>query len=181
MTRTSRAIIVTLLIPLAVAAMVPATAHAKSKRPRATPTLASPLPAARKLAIRHDAWGSGRFGATRGRGRATYRHQGLDLLSPAGTPVYAVKAGRARVGRTRGMGKYVEVIHSPREKTKYGHLSKILVNSRQAVRQGQLIGRVGKTGNAQASGIQPHLHFEWWKRGRAVDPTPALRRYLAAP
>ena len=52
----------------------------------------------------------------------------------------------------------------------YGHLNEILVNVGQVVTAGQLIGRVGETGLATG----PHLHFEWRKDGKAIDPMLAF-------
>jgi len=75
----------------------------------------------------------------------------------------------------RGMGKYVVIKHPGNLITLYGHLSDIYVYRYEFVRQGTLIGRVGKTGNARSSAIQPHLHFEVRKNGLPQDPLDYLQ------
>ena len=55
---------------------------------------------------------------------------------------------------------------SPSFATGYGHLSRILVRPGQQVRRGELIGLVGSTGMSTG----PHLHFETWQNGQAVNP-----------
>ncbi|MDD5449250.1 MAG: M23 family metallopeptidase [Candidatus Omnitrophica bacterium] len=122
--------------------------------------------------IRNDWRGEGAFGARRS-GRRT--HQGIDLLAPVGTPVRAAKGGLAFSNeQKKGMGKYVEIKHKNGFVTIYSHLSEISIKPAQKVRQGQVIGKVGKTGNARYNGIEPHLHFEIRKRGVAVDPKEYL-------
>ena len=59
--------------------------------------------------------------------------------------------------------------------TIYSHLSKVCIKPIQKIRQGQLIGEVGKTGNARYNGILPHLHFEVRIHGVAADP----KKYLS--
>lgn len=125
------------------------------------------------IPIRHDSRGQGDFAAPR-RGRRI--HQGVDILAEVNTPVRAVKSGRAYTKiQPRGLGKYVEIIHPDGLVTIYAHLANFNILSGQKVRQGQIIGFVGKTGNAQYRNIQAHLHFEVRKNGRPVDP---LNGYL---
>lgn len=127
---------------------------------------ASPL--ATKLVIRNDDYGGGYFGAKRSGGR---RHNGADFLADTGTPVLAVKPGVVRYARyKRGNGNYVVLNHWWGYKTVYCHLSKLSVNEGQRVREGQVIGFVGKTGNANRGGIAAHLHFELHKNGAPEDP-----------
>ena len=54
--------------------------------------------------------------------------------------------------------------------TVYGHLLYFFVRRDDYVRQGQVIGRVGKTGNARAIDMLPHLHFEVRENGVPQDP-----------
>ena len=131
-----------------------------------------PLSAEGRFAIRRDRWGRGDFGAKRNGGR---RHQGVDLLAKEGSLVFAVRSGRARVGEVQGgMGKFVSVRHRGGIRTIYGHLSEVYVKDRSRVRQGQILGAVGKTGNAKAEGLLPHLHFEMRRGDQVLDPTPIL-------
>jgi murein DD-endopeptidase MepM/ murein hydrolase activator NlpD len=97
-------------------------------------------------------------------------HPGLDLVSPAGRPVYAGASGCVEVAHrdTGGYGKLVVLRHSLGMTSWYAHLSKISVRRGQCVGAGALLGRVGATGRATG----PHLHFELRLRGAAVDPAP---------
>ena len=125
------------------------------------------------ILIRADSKGNGLFASSR-RGRRM--HRGLDLFAPLGTPVFASRSGIITVARDekKGMGKYVVIKHPGHLITLYGHLSYIYVRKYEFVRQGALIGRVGKTGNARSSAIQPHLHFEIRKGGIPQDPLDYL-------
>jgi len=94
-------------------------------------------------------------------------HNGVDFGAPVGTPVRAVAEGRVVFAGTRGgHGKYVKLDHDGPWETSYSHLSRIRVSNGAKVRQGQVVGDVGMTGLATG----PHLHYEMWKQGRAVDP-----------
>ncbi len=118
--------------------------------------------------LRNDWRGEGAFGAKRSGNRT---HQGIDILAPVGTPVRAAKGGVAFAGlHKKGLGKYVEIKHRNGLVTIYSHLSEVYISPVQKVRQGQVIGAVGKTGNAAYNGIKPHLHFEIRRRGVAIDP-----------
>lgn len=96
-------------------------------------------------------------------------HLGVDYAAKSGTPVRAV--GDAKVlfaGWNGKSGKTVRLRHGSRFKTAYKHLSRIPRGLRKgsSVNQGQVIGYVGRTGLATG----PHLHFEFFERGRYVDP-----------
>ncbi len=117
--------------------------------------------------IRNDAYGDGEFGAKRSGGRL---HLGIDLQAPVGTPVKAAKSGQAFAKKNRGMGKYVVIGHPDGTKSIYGHLFKMFVTNGQRVRRGDIIGEVGKTGNARNPSMLPHLHFEIWIDEEPVDP-----------
>lgn len=126
-----------------------------------------------KLKIRSDAHGDGTFGAKRRNGRT---HAGIDIYAPIGTEVYASKSGIAFPGNVpTGYGKYVMIYHYDGTQTMYGHLLSQNVYATQKVRRGDLIGFVGKTGNANSKSIDPHLHFEIKKRGEPVDPMGLMR------
>lgn len=132
-----------------------------------------------QLRIRHDAYGHGVFGAKR-RGRR--RHAGVDLLAPIGSPVQAARSGWATTDYKRhGYGHVVMIRHPDGSETLYAHLARVDIANGQWVWQGQPIGAVGKTGNAgHYRGILPHLHFEVWIGGAAVDPMPLLTASASA-
>ena len=118
--------------------------------------------------IRNDKWGDGHFGAKRKKGRT---HKGVDILAPAGTPVRAMKSGWAVAKFDfNGYGNYVVIYHRGPFSSRYGHLEAAKMRWIKKVRQGDIIGWVGTTGNARYRGIKPHLHFEIRKDGVAVDP-----------
>jgi murein DD-endopeptidase MepM/ murein hydrolase activator NlpD len=95
-------------------------------------------------------------------------HRGVDIPAPSGTPIGAADEGTVSdTGyEPGGAGKFVKIRHNASLSTKYFHLSWIDVSRGQRVTTGQTIGRVGATGNASG----PHLHFEVWHNGAAVDP-----------
>ncbi|MDD5561513.1 MAG: M23 family metallopeptidase [Candidatus Omnitrophica bacterium] len=120
------------------------------------------------IIIRSDNYGDGLFASNRSGRRV---HKGVDLMADVGTAVLAAKSGQViSATRNRGMGKYVIIRHADNHITIYGHLSEILVRRNSFVHQGQVIGRVGKTGNAKPRGMLPHLHFEIRKNGIPQDP-----------
>jgi murein DD-endopeptidase MepM/ murein hydrolase activator NlpD len=133
-----------------------------------------PIEYKRGIIIRSDRWGEGVFAAPR---RGQRVHNGVDLFAEVGTPVLASRSGKVVIAtnQEKGMGLYVVISHSGGLSTLYGHLSKILVEKNGFVRQGDVIGFVGKTGNADAPEMQPHLHFEIRNNGFLEDPLNYLR------
>ncbi len=112
------------------------------------------------------------------RGRAAM-HAGIDLAGPIGTPIYATADGF--VGRAEwagGYGNLVELNHGRGIQTRYGHLTRSVVNAGQRVARGQQIGYMGSTGRSTGS----HLHYEVRIDGKAVNPTPFMQSsdYLLA-
>ncbi len=105
-------------------------------------------------------------------GGVTYAHyhDGLDLAAPLGTPVLAAADGQVIEAGTASDGAVVVGIrHADGSETRYAHLQAGLpVRVGEAVHAGEVIGRVGMTGNTTG----PHLHFELWRNGVAVDPQP---------
>ncbi len=100
-------------------------------------------------------------------------HRGMDIVASLGTLVVAPADGViASAGRQAGYGKMVQISHGYGYATRYGHLSEILVRAGQRVRRGDILGRVGSTGRSTG----PHLHYEVFKAGRAVNPS----RYLGS-
>lgn len=107
-------------------------------------------------------------------------HRGVDYAAPTGTPVKAAGAGRVVYrGVKGGFGNVVEIEHSGKIITRYGHLSRFAqgVGQGSKVDQGQVIAYVGSTGLATG----PHLHFEYIERGVFVDPQKAIRRAQPGP
>jgi len=134
-----------------------------------------PIEYKRDLIIRSDSYGEGFFAANRSGRRL---HNGIDLLAEIGTPVLASRTGMVITATSRrGMGNYVVLRHPGNISTIYGHLSRICVAKGNIVRQGDMIGRVGKTGNAGYKGILPHLHFEVRKNGVPEDPMEYLPQW----
>ena len=94
-------------------------------------------------------------------------HNGVDYHAPTGAPVGAVAPGVVTMaGWTAGGGRTVKLRHPNGYDTEYLHLSAIAVRPGQRVSQGDLVGRVGKTGLATG----PHLHYGLKKNGRYVNP-----------
>jgi murein DD-endopeptidase MepM/ murein hydrolase activator NlpD len=121
-----------------------------------------------------------RFGAP----RVGHTHQGQDILAAEGTPVVAPRPGVVywRAYQAGGAGYYVVVRGDDRRDYVFMHFEEgsTAVVKGQAVTAGQLLGKVGATGDASG----PHLHFEIWRGawqadGEAIDPKPLLRRWLA--
>lgn len=115
---------------------------------------------------------SSRYGPrTRPGDGATRFHRGLDLRAEPGTPVHAVADARvARSGRGGAYGNHVVLDHGEGLESLYAHHSRNLVREGGQVRRGQVIGLVGRTGNATGD----HLHFELRWRGGTVDPWTVL-------
>ena len=94
-------------------------------------------------------------------------HLGTDYGAPTGTLVWTTARGEvAYAGWKGGYGKLVEIVHANGYRTRYAHLSKILVRTGQRVEQKEIIGKVGSTGLSTAS----HLHYEIIKDGHHINP-----------
>ncbi|WP_228160570.1 MULTISPECIES: peptidoglycan DD-metalloendopeptidase family protein [Marinobacter] len=97
-------------------------------------------------------------------------HNGVDLAAPSGTPVMSTGDGIVtRIGNHPYAGKYVDIKHSGAFKTRYLHLSKILVKRGEAVKRGEKIALSGATGRVTG----PHLHFEFHIKNHPVNPLTA--------
>jgi murein DD-endopeptidase MepM/ murein hydrolase activator NlpD len=95
-------------------------------------------------------------------------HAGIDFRAGQGTPIYAVTDGTVQfAGRNGGHGNYVKINHGSGLATGYAHMSRIAVSSGARVSRGQVIGYVGSTGLSTG----PHLHYEVFRNGKAVNPT----------
>ncbi|MCL2747101.1 MAG: peptidoglycan DD-metalloendopeptidase family protein [Oscillospiraceae bacterium] len=94
-------------------------------------------------------------------------HQGIDFAGSTGDPIVAADGGKVTfAGYRGGYGLSVTIQHANGYSTVYGHCSKLLVSTGQAVAKGEKIAKVGNTG--QSTG--PHLHFEIRINGTAVNP-----------
>ncbi len=100
------------------------------------------------------------------------QHNGLDLIAPQGTDVYAAASGTvSSVTRSRkGMGNVVEINHGNGYLTRYCLLGEMKVSRGQHVRSGQRLGTVG----ISTSNPAPHLHFEVLYKGEYRDPVNYL-------
>lgn len=107
----------------------------------------------------------------------TRMHKGLDIGAPYGSPIHAMTDGIvAFAGRTGGYGNFVKLAHGGGMASGYGHMSRIAVSSGTRVRQGQVIGYVGSTGISTG----PHLHWEVWRGGAAINPRSVSFTSVAA-
>lgn len=122
---------------------------------------------------------------TQARAGGTRIHDAIDILADEGTPVIAATDGRVeKLFFSEGGGGVTVYVRSPDQRWTYyyAHLQGYApgLAEGQQVKRGQVIGRVGSTGNAAASG--PHLHFainqmrggEKWYQGTPINPYPLL-------
>ena len=120
--------------------------------------------------------GSGAFGWPTGGGVRISRgfagqypaHNGVDIAGPYGTPIYASDAGIVTTAKytNRGYGVYLIVDHGNGYQTVYAHCSSLLVGYGEQVQKGQLIARMGSTGNSTGN----HLHYEIKSGNHRYDP-----------
>ena len=94
-------------------------------------------------------------------------HKGTDFATNIGTPILATANGTVIESTQKGgNGKYVKIRHNATYSTQYLHMSKRAVKVGQFVKQGDVIGYVGMTGNTGG----PHVCYRFWKNGQQVDP-----------
>lgn len=105
-------------------------------------------------------------------------HTGLDFAAPTGTPIHAVMAGKiVWTGWGGAYGNLTKIQHPDNVQTWYAHQSAIQVKVGETVTAGQIIGRVGATGNTTG----PHVHLEVRTDGTPVDPDKWLIDHGAKP
>lgn len=97
-----------------------------------------------------------------------HTHSGLDIAAPYGTAIKAAAGGTVTYSGSAGdgFGKYVIISHGNGVQTVYAHCSQLLVSAGQSVAQGEVIAKVGSTGNSTGN----HLHFEIRLNGTQVNP-----------
>lgn len=103
-------------------------------------------------------------------------HGGTDITGGgiSGKPVYATRAGKviSAVTSNSGYGIYVLIDHGDGYSSLYAHMSVRYVSAGDSVSKGQMIGRVGSTGNSTG----PHLHFEIRYYGEKKDPMNFVKK-----
>lgn len=101
------------------------------------------------------------------------QHLGIDIVAAYGSPVQAAADGIVTfAGWTDDLGYTVTIDHGFGFFTRYGHNSRLLVESGMRVKRGQVIAFLGSSGRSSG----PHLHFEVWKDGQPVNPRDYLLR-----
>jgi len=99
-------------------------------------------------------------------------HSGIDISVPIGTNIIAAESGRVSyTGYMRGYGNVIILSHNGGYSTVYAHNSVNLLKKGQYVKQGNVIAKSGRTGNATG----PHLHFEIRSGGKPYNPLSYLR------
>ena len=94
-------------------------------------------------------------------------HRGIDFGAHYGQPIVAAADGQVtRAGWAGGYGRQVRLAHAGSMGSSYSHMSRIVVEPGSLVHQGQLIGYVGSSGLSTG----PHLHYEVYRGGVAVNP-----------
>ncbi len=130
--------------------------HSDTKKPSSTKTKPSKSSSVAKS-------GAGYFSCPVRGGVMTqgiHGHNGVDLASSLGAPIYAAADGEVIIARSGGWGggygTYVVIKHSNGMQTLYGHMSSVSVSVGERVAKGSRIGGMGNTGDS--SGV--HLHYE---------------------
>lgn len=102
-----------------------------------------------------------------------WRHIGLDIACPKGTPIRAAEDGVVTkvAFLNTGYGHHVFLDHGNGKATRYGHMTEIYVTEGESVARGQILGLEGSTGRSTG----PHLHFEVRINNKAYNPLNYLR------
>ena len=100
-------------------------------------------------------------------GNRVRAHKGTDFAAPIGTPIMATANGTVTKSERRGgNGNYVKIRHNATYETQYLHMRKRNAKVGQFVKQGDVIGWVGMTGNTGG----PHVCYRFWVNGKQLDP-----------
>ncbi len=99
-------------------------------------------------------------------------HSGVDIASEPGNPVRATGEGVVSfAGWSGANGNLVVIEHGAGFSTFYAHNKMVAVRTGQRVKRGDVISYIGSTGNSTG----PHVHYEVWLNGRAVNPDTYLK------
>lgn len=99
---------------------------------------------------------------------AAEKHKGLDLSAPEGSSIYAAADGEVILAQnSSSYGNYIIIDHGGGLKTLYAHCSKLLIEKGDSVKKGQMIAKVGSTGQSTRS----HLHFEVILNEQYLNPS----------
>lgn len=99
-------------------------------------------------------------------------HGGIDFRGDGGSPVIAAAEGKIRIARfDRKWGNYVVITHAEGFETWYAHLKDFVIDEKQIIKQGTVIGHLGNTGLARNN----HLHFEVRQNGKRLNPIDLLK------
>lgn len=176
----------------------PSAPVASPEPSRPLPSKTAATPAGKRLAIPVVGMRPGQLTDTftQAREGGARRHDAIDIMAPRGTPVAAAASGRVEKLFLSDDGGNTVYVRSPdrRRIYYYAHLDRYAPRLREGetVRQGDVLGTVGSTGNANPDA--PHLHFaiwrttsdaEWYDDGAAINPydllVPASRKRRAEP
>lgn len=102
-------------------------------------------------------------------------HTGMDIAAEEGRNILAALPGEVvEVGESEIYGHYIILQHATNLRTFYAHCSEILAKPQMAIKQGECIAKVGKTGVATG----PHLHFSVIVEGKFTDPSWILEKNI---
>ncbi|OQP56788.1 hypothetical protein A4R26_25410 [Niastella populi] len=137
------------------------------------PSLAFPVAPAEKATV-GSFWGASRD-------RGARKHEGIDIFGKRGMPVVAAADGRISGVREGGIGGKVVFLHPAGKNYTlyYAHLDSQTVREGQPVKEGEVVGLMGNTGNAKSTA--PHLHFGIYTAGGAIDPLPFVKPATTEP
>jgi murein DD-endopeptidase MepM/ murein hydrolase activator NlpD len=139
---------------------LPAVGEGSVTGPSLADTVSAAIPAAWPLTQRG-------FVTREHLGRIPGQHPGIDIAVAEGSYVRAAGHGVVTLaGEDSVYGKFVRIQHSQGYETVYGHAAELFVVTNDEVDRHQVIALSGNTGTSTA----PHLHFEVWKDGEAIDP-----------
>ncbi len=119
----------------------------------------------------------GRLVLNYGPKKSGLHNDGINIAAARGAPVLAAENGVVAYAgnELRGFGNLLLIKHADGWMTAYAHNETILVGRGEPVRRGQIVARVGNSGNVTV----PQLHFEIRKGTRAVNPNGLLGRHAA--
>lgn len=151
--------------------VTPSASTPQSAVPPATQTAARPAPAPAGP-VKFDWPLRGQVIAGFGPQSGGVQNDGINIVAAKGTPVKAAAAGNVLYAgeEVRGFGKLVLIGHADGYVTAYAHNDELNVTRGAAVTKGQVIAKVGQSGNVTS----PQLHFEIRQRNKAIDPLPLL-------